>query len=212
MVKRNRERLPVPDDLAVRTRWRQTTGRAVARKHVVQAADVEEAVASIGKPLGAEEGRGAIYEWMKLAARLLVAQHPINGQDIEGHAWNLRDQLAAMIDTAKDRIAANLLKHERQGDASLIEKDLRDDVARWIKWLIEHGVTTKTIRRGSTKRVSNDDDNGDELMSEREMIDLTGEDFIDDAEAFYQAKEAAKAEREAEQLKHQEKGRKHHGR
>jgi hypothetical protein len=214
MVRRKREFLPVPDDLAVRARWIQTTGRAVARKLVkgVQAADVEEAVASIGTPLGGGEGRGGIYDWVLQAARLLVAAHPINGNDIEGHAWNLRDQLATMIADKWDCIVANLKKHERQDDASVIEKYLQDDVARWIVWLIEHGVTKKTIRRGSAKQVSNDDDDeGGELMSERELIDLIGEDFIDDAEAFYQTKEARKAEREAEWLKHQKKGKKCYG-
>ena len=106
----------------------------------------QEAVDSIGKPLSGDEGQGAIYDWLLHAARLLAAAHPIDGddeQEIETHAWNLRDQLAQMVADAWDRIVENLRAHERPNDGPLIKTYLNDDVHRWIRWQFEHGAVKK---------------------------------------------------------------------
>ena len=197
MVKRKQERLPVPEDLEARTRWQQTSMSQTMRVSAYTDIEVEEAVASIGLPLS-DGGPGCIYDRLLWAARLLTAAHPLNGHDIEAHAWNLRDQLAQMIADARDRIEANLIPANAKAARASLDKYLQDDVHRWIHWLFEHGATgKKKVRRGVVEQDHGETGGHDVLTLKRELADQIGDDLVDDNEELLDAL----AEREAEPTK-----------
>ena len=75
--------------------------------------------------MSGDEGQGDIYNWLMYAAELLAAAYPIDGGDeeeIETHAWNLRDQLAQMVADAWGRMLRTCVAHGRLNDAAQIEK------------------------------------------------------------------------------------------
>ena len=152
LVKRQFARLPVPNDLPQRTQRAAQTGHGGA---VAQHPDAATAVGSIGVPLNGGGGRGVIYEHLKSAAVHLIAANPLNGAGIGAHAVALRDSLVAMCDAQRDRIVENLRQHERGDDWPLMQTYLRDDIARWMVWWLEHigdgGKRKKVRRRGNSE-------------------------------------------------------------
>jgi hypothetical protein len=196
LVKRQFDRLPVPDDLPQRTRRAAQTGHGDA---VAQHPDAAAAVSSIGLPLNGGGGRGVIYEHLKSAAVHLIRGNPLNGAAIGGHAVALRDSLVAMCDAQRDRIVENLRQHERGDDWVLMQTYLRDDIARWIVWWLEHigdGGRRKKVRRRGNSELPMDEIRS--LRGGRGDGKLIAEFAENHCEAYWDKYEEAKGKRKEE--------------
>lgn len=202
LVKREYDRLPVPDlaEIVQRSRQRKHRRRAENKTHaaakVADHPDALTAVCSIGLPIGCDDGQGDIYEHLLAAGKHMLASQPADDVAHEKHAAMLRDEIAALCQQHRQVIEENLRQHGRTDDWPLIEHYLEADIDRWIFWLIEHGGRRRHKPLRAVKVERQQQEQQTDLKTARAYCEELSEHLANDIEGYRDQCVEAAAERQ----------------
>jgi hypothetical protein len=135
LIRREYDKLRIPDDLPKKLRWARATGAAGGP--VVQHPDAITAIRAIGTPTDGSK-RGDIHAHLKAAVFLLVRANPRKPDvDLAAQAEDIAATIRHEVRFNYEEINENLQTYGRRWED--LNKYLRDDTLKRLAiWLLEH--------------------------------------------------------------------------